>query len=268
MLLAVIGYGGYHYYLLNNDFSAATETIKDLKIRLDSAKQENVALSGNLQSEQQKNLAIQGQVDQISGTVTTLTKLSQTDKELLQKYSKIYFLNENYVPRQLSLIPPQYAKDPSKILQIHINVWPHLESMMKAAANDGSALLIVSAYRSFGEQSALKSSYRVTYGVGANSFSADQGYSEHQLGTTLDFVTPSSTMATFEKTSANKWLLANAYKYGFILSYPKQNKYYVYEPWHWRFVGVPLATKLHEGNKYFYDLSQREIDQYLVSIFD
>ncbi|MEK7495870.1 MAG: D-alanyl-D-alanine carboxypeptidase family protein, partial [Patescibacteria group bacterium] len=68
--------------------------------------------------------------------------------------------------------------------------------------------------------------------------------------------------------AARLWLTENAYKYGFILSYPKQNTYYRFEPWHWRFVGVALATKLHDGNKYFYDLSQREIDQYLVSIFD
>ncbi|PJC82708.1 hypothetical protein CO006_02150, partial [Candidatus Roizmanbacteria bacterium CG_4_8_14_3_um_filter_35_14] len=60
----------------------------------------------------------------------------------------------------------------------------------------------------------------------------------------------------------------NAYKYGFILSYPKQNTYYQFEPWHWRFVGMTLATKLHDTNQYFYNLAQREIDLYLISIFD
>jgi D-alanyl-D-alanine carboxypeptidase len=130
---------------------------------------------------------------------------------------------------------------------------------------------VVSAYRSFGEQSSLKASYKRTYGAGtANSFSADQGYSEHQLGTTIDFTTTilGANFAGFDKSDAYEWLLDNAYKYGFIISYPKTNAYYTYEPWHWRFVGVELATKLHDDNQHFYDLDQRAINGYLVNLFD
>jgi LAS superfamily LD-carboxypeptidase LdcB len=60
----------------------------------------------------------------------------------------------------------------------------------------------------------------------------------------------------------------HAYIYGFVLSYPKNNGYYVYEPWHWRFVGVKLATDLHNQGKNFYDMDQRTIDTYLLNIFD
>jgi hypothetical protein len=52
-----------------------------------------------------------------------------------------------------------------------------------------------------------------------------------------------------------------------VLSYPKNNSYYVYEPWHWRFVGVVLSSKLRQEGKNFYDLDQREIDNYLIDIF-
>jgi D-alanyl-D-alanine carboxypeptidase len=117
----------------------------------------------------------------------------------------------------------------------------------------------------------LKSTYSVTYGAGtANRFSADQGYSEHQLGTTLDFTTPATGLvfSKFEKTSAYAWLAENGYTYGFVLSYPKNNTYYQYEPWHWRFVGRGLAAKLHADGKRFYDLDQRDIDSYLISFFD
>ena len=69
-------------------------------------------------------------------------------------------------------------------------------------------------------------------------------------------------------TPAYQWMTDNAHKYGFVLSYPKDNSYYVYEPWHWRFVGVKLATDLHNQGKNFYDLDQRVIDTYLVNIFD
>ena len=75
-------------------------------------------------------------------------------------------------------------------------------------------------------------------------------------------------MEGFDKTPEYKWLTDNAYKYGFVISYPAGNKYYKYEPWHWRFVGVALATKLHEDGIYFYDMDQRLIDNYLANIFD
>ena len=110
----------------------------------------------------------------------------------------------------------------------------------------------------------------MSYGSGANKFSADQGYSEHQLGTTIDFTTlkTRNNFSAFKSTDAYIWLTDNAYKYGFVLSYPETNGYYVFEPWHWRFVGVKLAKRLYDDKIYFYDLSQREIDEYLVSIFD
>jgi len=142
--------------------------------------------------------------------------------------------------------------------------------MIAAAARDGITLQIISAFRSFYEQASVKYGYKMTYGFGANQFSADQGYSEHQLGTAVDFTTPETkeVFSKFESSTAYKWLTENAYKFGFVLSYPKNNSYYRFEPWHWRFVSTALAAKLREENKYFYELTQREIDAYLITIFD
>ncbi len=215
--------------------------------------------------------SVQSEVGTVSGTVTTLEKLSKTDPELLQKYSKVFFLNENYAPSRLVEIPEGYRYYSDKELQFYDRAWPYLENMLKAAKSDGVDLYVYSAYRSFDTQSALKGQYTVVYGAGtANQFSADQGYSEHQLGTTVDLITTGigGTLAGFDGTTAYQWLTDNAYKFGFVLSYPKDNSYYIYEPWHWRFVGVGLATYLKTQNKYFYDLDQRQIDEYLVSIFD
>ena len=72
----------------------------------------------------------------------------------------------------------------------------------------------------------------------------------------------------FDKTAEYKWLTNNAYKYGFVLSYPPNNNYYTFEPWHWRFVGKDLARRLKNENTYFYDLAQRNIDEYLIDIFE
>ena len=142
--------------------------------------------------------------------------------------------------------------------------------MLEDAEDDGVNLQVVSAFRSFATQKNLKATYLVRYGSGANTFSADQGYSEHQLGTTIDLSTKEldGVLSGFDSTDAYAWLTDNAYKYGFILSYPHNNTYYQYEPWHWRFVGRELARDLHNDDKHFYDLDQREIDPYLVSIFD
>ena len=197
--------------------------------------------------------------------------MSNTDEELLQKYSKVYFLNEHYVPGRLTETEKAYLYSERKPQFIHLLVWPHLKDLIDAAKRDSVTIYIKSAYRSFNDQEALKSSYTVTYGAGAaNQFSADQGYSEHQLGTTVDLITTGlgGKLAGFESTLPYLWLLNNAYKYGFILSYPNNNQYYIFEPWHWRYVGVELATFLREQNKNFYDLDQREIDKYLVNIFD
>lgn len=268
LLMAVLGYAGYSYNILDKNFTKSELKAQNLLAELTDVQIKKNELSGELLAEQERNDFLEDQIREITGKVDTLTKLSQTDKELLQKYSKVYFLNENYAPSKLVDINTSFLKDKSQPLQIHAEVRSYLRRMLRDADDNGTPLLIVSAYRSFSEQQKLKLDFKVVYGSGANAFSADQGYSEHQLGTTVDFATASSTTATFEKTSANQWLVKNAHKYGFVLSYPKSNKYYVYEPWHWRFVGVDLATKLHDDEQYFYDLSQREIDQYLVSIFD
>ena len=207
----------------------------------------------------------------LSSTVRTLDKLAHTDKELLEKYSSVYFLNENYVPKNLRPINATYVYNTKEQEQVIDAVLPHLVDLLQEAASDRVSLRVLSGYRSYGEQSALKSTYKVTYGAGsANSFSADQGYSEHQLGTAVDFTTPSvgAPLSGFDKTPEYIWLTTHAHLYGFSLSYPKGNTHFVFEPWHWRFVGISLAKRLHNENKTLYDLDQRDIDTYLAGFLD
>lgn len=237
-----------------------------------------LGLSNTLTYTQQNIDAVKNQVGgveqtvgSISGAVGNLQKLAAVDQELLKKYSKVYFMNENYVPAHLTPIPADFLYSSTREEQFLTEATPHLISLLSFAKASGVSLYVKSGYRSFAEQKSLKSAYTVTYGAGtANTFSADQGYSEHQLGTTLDFITVglNGQLTGFDKTPAYQWLLDNGYRFGFVLSYPKGNKYYVYEPWHWRFVGVKLATYLHDNKINFYDLDQREIDKYLALTFD
>lgn len=271
-------YAGYSFWLLQNQYVVSEKQVQNLETslsisqkKLSKLKDEFLTTLELLQTEKQTNAYFEEKINSISSTVGILEKLSKTDSELLKKYSKVYFLNENYIPPQLTDIADNYLYVKGKPIQIHFQVYPYLTRLLDDANAAGIDLQVISAYRSFGTQAYLKSSYKVTYGIGtANKFSADQGYSEHQLGTTVDFTTTKTGISFigFEKTDAYSWLLNNAYKYGFIISYPKQNTFYSFEPWHWRFVGVALATKLQNEKLYFYSLDQRDIDQYLVNLFD
>jgi D-alanyl-D-alanine carboxypeptidase len=180
-------------------------------------------------------------------------------------------LNEHYEPARLVNVDTKYLLNPDDDQFIQADTKYFLYKLLDAAEDKNLDLKVASGYRSYGTQSTLKNGYRVTYGAGtANQFSADQGYSEHQMGTTVDFTTPTvgGGLDGFEKTPEFAWLKQNAYKYGFILSYPEGNAYYQYEPWHWRFVGVKLAKKLDSDDMNFYDMEQREIDRYLINLFD
>ena len=262
---------------LESAFAERTTTLGERVVYLEAALATTTLtsqeLAMRLAEEQQKSNRFESTISTITGTVGTLEKLSKTDRELLQKYSKVYFLSDNYVPLSLATINSQYLYDNTKTLQFHTSALSYLERMINQAKSEGVTLKIVSAYRSFGTQSALKSSYLVNYGTGANAFSADQGYSEHQLGTALDLAGEKGNggpllTESFENTPEFAWLAKYAYRYGFILSYPKDNDFYQYEPWHWRFVGIELATKLYNEKITFADMEQRTIDTYLVKIFD
>ena len=253
------------------ELDIASTTIATLAEDLSLTSEELDDLEDDYRREKNRNEEFEDQIKEITGTVSDLDKLSKTDKELLQKYSKVYFLNEHYVPEALSSIAKKWLYNETLDKKTHAKVTPYLEDMLQDALDDGVEIWVVSAYRSFAEQQQLKGAYTVTYGSGANAFSADQGYSEHQLGTTLDLTTAGmggGLYASFENTAAFAWLKENAHKYGFTLSYPPNNAYYEYEPWHWRFVGEDLAEDLHDDGAYFYDWDQRKIDSYLIKIFD
>lgn len=255
---------------LNTELALASSTINDLENTLSDLRDDLDNLADDYRDEQNRNEEFEDQIRSLSGTLGDLDKLAKTDKELLAKYSKIYFLNENYSPQRLKQVADKYILAGKKDQYFHASAIKHLEDLLDAAKKDNIDLKIVSAYRSFDEQVDLKGQFTQVYGTGANTFSADQGYSEHQLGITVDLTTPAvgGAYASFAESEAYKWLQKNAYKYGFILSYPKDNTFYVFEPWHWRFVGTELARDLDRNNSSFYEMNQRDIDKYLLNLFD
>ncbi len=254
----------------NAELSVASTTIGELRGELTDIKEDLEELADDYKDEKGRNEEFEDQIRDLAGTLGDLDKLAKTDEELLAKYSKVYFLNENYNPTRLKQIDSEYILPGKKDQYFHAEVIDHLEDLLDAAAKDNMDLKIVSAYRSFDEQVDLKGQFTQVYGTGANAFSADQGYSEHQLGTTVDLTTSAVGGAynSFKDTQEYQWLLTNAYQYGFILSYPEGNSFYIFEPWHWRFVGVDLAEDMHRSGEDFYALDQREINEYLINFFE
>jgi LAS superfamily LD-carboxypeptidase LdcB len=280
-IVAIEGYLAFTLHKVSQQLSSTREAVATLEVWYASSTEtstERYRTLSDVVYDQGKALegllanveGFDAEVGQLSGSVKTLEKLTTTDPELLQKYSKVYFLNEHYKPADLATLNEKYDLINGKEVTIHSEVRPFLHELLESAERDDVDLMVLSGYRSYVEQESLKGAYTVRYGTGANQFSADQGYSEHQLGTAVDFTTTvdGENLAKFVESSAFAWLNENAYRYGFILSYPQDNAYYQYEPWHWRFVGKDLAKYLHTKNAHFYDLEQREIDAYIPTLFD
>ena len=125
-------------------------------------------------------------------------------------------------------------------------------TMWEAAHEEGIYLLALSGYRSKKEQEKEYDYYKTYKGEKyADSIAARPGWSEHQTGLALDiYAKENSDAKTFDTSNAFKWLSENSYKYGFILRYPKGYESitgYSYESWHYRYLGVDLATKVMES---------------------
>lgn len=130
-----------------------------------------------------------------------------------------------------------------------------LLELMEAAAEDGVDLYAVSAYRSYEGQVAAYNSNLAACGgdrACADRISAHPGHSEHQLGTTVDVSSPSAGfgLESFVGTEEAAWLEANAWRFGFVVSYPEGKEHitgYAYEPWHIRWIGREEARRVHES---------------------
>lgn len=116
--------------------------------------------------------------------------------------------------------------------------WEALIRMARAARADGVDLTVASAYRSYDYQVGLFARNVEIYGEKeASRFSARAGFSQHQLGTVVDF---SPVEDAFADTAAGKWVAANAARFGFSLSYPEGMEDvtgFVGESWHYRYIG-------------------------------
>lgn len=136
-----------------------------------------------------------------------------------------------------------------------------LEDMLRDCRAQGHSPLVVSSYRAWSEQEELyekKINQLMAQGLdreaaeaGAKNYAAAPGTSEHQLGLAVDIVDEEYAVCdeTQGETATQKWLMENAWRYGFILRYPEGKSEVTgikYEPWHYRYVGLTAAQQIFE----------------------
>ena len=185
----------------------------------------------------------------------------QLTKERLRKQwatsvlDPMHRLPSNYVPTTLTWITTQAVASPTKgVFLLRRSAATALRSMFLAAREADVQLRIISAYRSYQTQKTTFAYWVAQSGLQlARKYSAIPGHSEHQLGTAVDLGTLGAGApwgsASFATSPTAIWLTENAYKFGFVRSYPAGAKRvalscYGSEPWHWRYVGLNLAYEI------------------------
>lgn len=160
-----------------------------------------------------------------------------------------YILPDGYKPT----LAPCITSDPDSLKLDH-RVAPHYNEMYLAALEDGIELVPISGYRSVERQrNNFEKKIKTYTDQGYSKIEATQmaatiilppGTSEHNAGLAMDIC---SLEQDFDQTTEYKWLCENAADYGFILRYPEDKQdvtKIIYEPWHWRYVGVEAAKEL------------------------
>ena len=184
----------------------------------------------------------------------------------IKNIEQIPFINLNFQAeknqdnRILGHLP--YAEIPKEKLvliepniEVHIDMRDSLLNMKKKARKDGIYLVFLSGYRSINLQKEIfysLKSFRNQEAAERARVSAPPGYSEHSTGFAIDIGDATQRETDFEtefqNTDAFKWLIKNAAKFHFKLSFTKDNKYIDYEPWHWRYEGSIEALKVFESS--------------------
>jgi zinc D-Ala-D-Ala carboxypeptidase len=170
----------------------------------------------------------------------------------------LQLINEQYpiqaTPNNLAVIPAQLSSNVliNEKFYLEEHTIEPLQQMFEAAAQDGVQHFIInSAYRSSENQQLLYEKHGAEHALPG-------GYSEHESGLALDI---GSTQGTMDNTPEGEWLAKNAHKFGFILRYPADKVHITgirYEPWHFRYVGLPHSELIFQKNL--------ALEEYLQSI--
>ena len=211
--------------------------------------------------------------DYVTDVSAYLEYINSKDQYISILANKQHSIGEDFSPAKLVEIPKKYRRT-DRVLKLDLTAEKALEAMMQDMFALGiDDVCVQSAYRTYAEQQNLFNNYvnsEINKGLSrdeaianANKYSARPEYSEHRTGLCVDFFVPSCMLELenygyegsypndvgFTETNAYPWLLKNCWKYGFILRYPEDKvdiTGYSYESWHYRFVGLEVASIIHQ----------------------
>ena len=172
---------------------------------------------------------------------------SDISKDKLVLVNKYHYLTPKYIPSDLEILSNDCSIGINNYLRHEAK--EEFEKLCNDAKKEGINIYNLSAYRSYEKQLKIYNNKLKTSDINTvEKISARPGCSEHQTGLTVDINLLSKE---FDKTNEYYWMINNSYKYGFIQRYPKDFEKitgYDYEPWHYRYVGQEVATKMHDEN--------------------
>ena len=181
---------------------------------------------------------------EISNTNNTQDRTFTTSKGY-KGYTKdgITYINDILIVNKTYSIPSTYSPN-----NLTSDTRDAMNKMFADASSVGLNIYLSSGFRSYYTQKSLYNNYVAIDGKeNADTYSARPGHSEHQTGLAFDV---NQVDNSFDNTNEAIWLSNNCYKYGFILRYPKgktNETGYMYESWHFRYVGQNLASKLYNN---------------------
>ena len=174
------------------------------------------------------------------------------DRGTLTLVNKYNHISNDYIPKNLITI---------NNISIDKETYNSFLKMQEDMQKENLNIRIISAYRSYDYQESLYARYLKTDEQKiVDTYSARPGYSEHHTGLAIDVDNEKLEFNKFYLTKEFNWMQNNAYKYGFILRYPKGKEDitgYTYEPWHYRYVGNKIAEYIKKHNstyeEYYYE---------------
>ncbi len=174
--------------------------------------------------------------------------------QYLMIVNKFYYLEKNFKRDDLQSVNLAYAYANNSSAQIVIENFANMRTDIETEL--GVHLMVNSSYRSYEDQESIYNDFKNISLKYADSYAARPGHSEHQTGLAIDITSLehpyiNDTANSFDQSAEYEWLKNNCHKYGFILRYPKGKEHitgYNTESWHFRYVGIDVATKIYQEN--------------------
>jgi LAS superfamily LD-carboxypeptidase LdcB len=229
---------------LNNTYSDEGAVATD---NYDGDITDKIVISGTVDNKKVGKYEITYTVKDTTGNETSIVRTINVKEKPVANYSNEDITELTYIKGILVVnkkygLPKTYNPGENKEAK------NALSKMQADASALGLSLKLISGFRTYSYQAGLYNRYVQKDGQAkADTYSARPGHSEHQTGLAFDV---GQLKDSFGDTPSGKWLAQNCHLYGFIIRYPKGKSHitgYKYEPWHIRYLGIDVATKVKES---------------------